>query len=109
MTKLELNEKLALLYGIEFSTMTYYDIYGNDFEVLLIDDSATMFDLAVDNDLRIRQTDDGAEVFYYSFDEGEQEGRWISIKAKYKDHGTKQSATRYAGAMALVKLAEKQN
>ena len=106
MTKLDLNDKLAALYGLESSTMTDYDIYGNDFEFLLIDDSARMFDLMIEHDLRIRRLDESAEIFYYSFDEEEQEGRWIRVIAKYTDHESKVAAARYAIAMALVKLAE---
>ena len=75
----------------------------------LIQDSWRMFELAVDNDLRIRQADESAEIFYYSFDEKEQEGRWISVSAKHKDHESKVAAARYAIAMALVKLAESKN
>ena len=103
LSKQELNEKLELIYPLSEADMC------EDNQIPLIQDSWRMFELAVDNDLRIRQADESAEIFYYSFDEKEQEGRWISVSAKHKDHESKVAAARYAIAMALVKLAESKN
>ena len=98
--KLELNDKLASLYGLDSSIMTDYDIYGNDFEVLLIDDSARMFDLMIENKLSVLTMDDGCMTLHY------KEDSELSEKFMNKDHETTQAAARYAIGMALIKLAE---
>ena len=91
MNKIELNDKLAELYNIE---KTLWD------KVLLIDDWSRLMDLAVDNRLHI----DIFDVFTAIF--------WLSSKdnsmhhEENKKHESPQAATRFAIAMALVKLKE---
>ena len=93
MTKLELNEKLAELYGIKpyFQTIVGFDINeGNVYAYLpLIDDSARMFDLAIEQNICAC-------------------GKFDSIRnnALLKDHETTQAAARFAIALALVELKE---
>ena len=101
--KLELNDKLASLYGLDSYIMTDYDIYGNDFEVLLIDDSARMFDLMIENKLSITFYPFGVLV-YETTDEF---GNLVDeINADFKDHENPQAAVRFAIALYLVTLAE---
>ena len=95
MTKLELNDKLAELYNIE--------PYINPLNLgkrYLIDDWTRLMDLAVDNRLHI----DIFDVFTAIF--------WLSSKdnsmhhEENKKHESPQAATRFAIAMALVKVAK---
>ena len=105
MTKLELNNKLSELYGIVGTRKRIFridyieeNIYVYD---LLIDDWIRLMDLAVDNELFIQIYSDFIDVYAFTTD---------SIKAKqnekYINHESPQAATRFAIAMALVKLAE---
>ena len=96
MTKRELNDKLAELYGLEVSMMTDYDIYGNDFEVLLIDDWNRLMPLAILNNIGFVAMN---TIVLAGIDE-------IEAKENYSDHESPDAAARYAIAMALVKLAE---
>lgn len=100
MTKLELNNKLAELYGLvgTHKRISGIDIIeGNIYAYdLLIDDWSRLMDLAVTNRLRI-------EIYEF--------GVWIDYKDTpleilISDHESPQAATRFAIAMALVKLAE---
>ena len=103
MTKLELNEKLDKLYGLESSILTDHDIYGNDFEVLLIDDSARMFDLMFEYQVLTTFYPSGVTAYQYQDEYGFLVG---DIDADFKDHESIQAAGRYAIAMVLTELAE---
>ena len=96
MTKLELNDKLAELYNID--NFTYM---GDRINTYLIEDWAMLMYLAVDNELFIQIYSDFVDVYAFTTD---------SIKAKqnekYINHESPQEATRYAIAMALVKLKD---
>ena len=100
MTKLELNDKLAGLYGLKPFTMIGCDIPA-------IDDSAIMFDLMIEHNILL-------DFFWFNIDEvnpkyytARQKGfMGASDMVFLKDHESPQAAARYAGAMALVKLAE---
>ena len=93
MNKLELNDKLAELYGIE--PKNNYIHVGNGF--LLIDDWSRLMELSVANKLRIENWPNGVWVENNDFD---------GIEIIYSDHESPQAATRFAIAMALVKLKE---
>ena len=106
MNKLELNDKVAELYNKADSL--FYVTEMDDLkqpvmnEVLLIDDWNRLMDLAVDNKIfevfECRQTDN-----YFSLRNRANLQYTIILN---KDHESPQEATRYAIAMALVKLAE---
>ena len=109
MTKLELNEKLAELYGIKphFQTIVGFDVNeGNMYAYLpLIDDSARMFDLAVEHKVQILNT----KLWFQAKVELPTivlSQEWILHQEHFKNHETPQAAARFAIAMALVKLAE---
>ena len=111
MTKLELNDKLAGLYNLpsKKEELTYWkerDEYTlTDYEyadILLIDDSARMFDLAVKNKIDLVHYGDGVEARY----EIKNDCFYYREGAIYIDHESPQAAARYAIAMALIKLAE---
>ena len=110
MTKLELNDKLADLYGIN-SKKSFWRLdpdVGKSFHTitLLIDDSARMFDLMIEHDIFL-------DFFWLNFGEvkpkyytARQKGVFRSVDMIFlKDHETQQAAARFAIAMALVKLA----
>ena len=99
MTKLELNEKLAELYS--FEAMYYFK-----YPVLLIDDSARIFNFMVAHKICLDYGEvyiDGVknECFYAG-----KKGYFINNDVFLKDHESPQAAACYAIAMALVKLAE---
>ena len=111
MNKLELNEKLAELYNIN-SKKSFWRLdtdVGKSFHTitLLIDDSARMFDLMIEHNIVIDSawiSIDGKKSKYYT-------ARLIGTMGAadivfLKGRETPQAATRYAIAMALVKLAE---
>ena len=106
MTKLELNNNLADLYGLvgTHKRISGIDIIeGNIYAYdLLIDDWSRLMDLALDNKI--------FELF-----ESRQTNNYFSLKNRSnlqymvflnKDHKLPQAATRFAIAMALVKLKE---
>ena len=113
MTKLELNNKLAELYNLPakklmMTSVTCTIIDGKQKDTyttgyaLLIDDWSILMDLAVDNKI--------FELF-----ESRQTNNYFSLKNRSnlqymvflnKDHKLPQAATRFAIAMALVKLKE---
>ena len=90
MKKLELNEKLAELYGLEAG-------------MNLLDDSARMFDLIVEHMLSITFYPSGVLVYEIT----NEYGHLIDeVSADFKDHETPQAAVRFAIALYLVTLAE---
>ena len=107
MNKLELNNKLAKLYKI-FGTHKRIcgidskkgNIYAYD---LLVDDWSRLMDLAVDNNLSINQVINYQSGELFSVCATSKTG---STHADFIDHESAQAATRFAIAMALVKLAE---
>ena len=109
MTKLELNENLALLYGIN-SKKSFWRLdpdVGKSFHTitLLIDDSARMFELMIEHKVQILNT----KLWFQAKVELPTiilSQEWILHKEHFKDHETQQAAARFAIAMALVKLAE---
>ena len=101
MTKLELNDKLAELSGIDRMHKRICEvdmkegiIYTDD---LLIDDWTRLMDLSVYNQLSIHVNKNDVLCTY--------EGDVISDEF-FDDHESPQEATRFAIAMALVKVAE---
>ena len=109
MTKLELNNKLAKLYNlpakkIMMTSVTCTIIDGKQKDTyttgyaLLIDDWAMLMDLALDNKLNI----------YFSLDVVTCTNNKDVIESNefMSDNESPQAATRFAIAMALVKLAE---
>ena len=86
MNKQELNNKLAELYGLEPKLGKTY----------LIDDSARLFDLAVQHKI-------GFVAMNNIVLAGKDD---IGSKASYREHESPQAAARYAIALALIKLAE---
>ena len=107
MTKIELNEKLAKLYGIEKLRISFEDDGERPapiiVKILLIDDWSRLMNLAVDNKVfdifECRQTDS-----YFSLRNRENfQNLQIFMN---KEHESPQAATKYAIAMALVKLKE---
>ena len=99
MNKLELNEKLARLYGVE-ETKFYYDMISDgsfwENEVSLIDDWNRLMPLALSNKIVI-------EAMNTLVLAGRDN---IGSNASYSDHESIEAAARYALAMALVKLAK---
>ena len=101
MKKLELNDKLAELYGLD-SGYTYVNEnkYSDSITTLIIDDWSVLMDLAVDKNINyICSKNYGYCKVGFNFIGWE-------TKADYKDHESPQAATRFAIAMALVKLKE---
>ena len=94
MTKFQLNNKLSELYKIK--NCLYGD--ANSPDILLIDDWNRLMDLAVDNKLNI----------YFSLDVVTCTNNKDVIESNefMSDHESPQAATRFAIAMALVKLKE---
>ena len=99
MTKLELNDKLAELYNID--NCTYM---GDIINTYLIDDWSRLMDLAVDNGIN-----------YVCYKHYGYCKAWIGLREEdtsfafaenLKDYESPQAATRFAIAMALVKLKE---
>ena len=86
MNKQELNNKLAELYGLEPKLGKLY----------LIDDSARLFDLAVQHKI-------GFVAMNNIVLAGKDD---IGSKASYREHESPQAAARYALAMALIKMKE---
>ena len=97
MNKLELNDKLAELYKIpkialgRINQLTFA-------EVLLIDDWSRLMDLAVDNKVNII-LNEGVVMCT-------NDRKVVDSIEFMSEHDTQKEATRYAIAMALVKLAE---
>ena len=86
MNKEELNNKLAELYDLEPKLGKLY----------LIDDSAWLFDLAVQH-----------KIGFVAMNNIVLAGRdSIQIVQHYSDHESPQAAARYAIAMALIKMKE---
>ena len=86
MNKQDLNNKLAELYELEPRLGKLH----------LIDDSARMFELAVQHKI-------GFVAMNNIVLAGKDD---IGSKASYREHESPQAAARYALAMALIKLAE---
>ena len=109
MTKLELNDKVAELYFIPKATELGF-INGLRQELLLIDDWSRLMDLAVDNKLSIFNTVNVGNQLLPKF--ATYNGVKIIFNGDYVisevfgDHESPQAATKYAIAMALVKLKE---
>ena len=111
MTKLELNEKLAELYGIKphIQTIVGFDVNeGNVYAYLpLIGDSARMFDLMIEHNLFL----DSAWVNIGGFNKKYYTARQNGVMGAtdiifVKDHESESAAALYAIALKLVKLAE---
>ena len=92
MTKIELNNKLAELYNID--NCTYM---GDRINTYLIDDWSRLMDLAVDNKLSIHINKNDVVCVHKSY---------VIMAEFFDEHESPQAATRFAIAMALVKLAE---
>jgi hypothetical protein len=115
MTKQELSERIAELYGIE-PAQGYVDKsklgmterwgktdYGEDLiRGWLIDDTARMFELAVEHEIFIECWDTEAQAICWA--EGISEN--FSFKCYHQDHPTKLEATLWAIGLALVKKGE---
>ena len=86
MNKQELNNKLAELYDLKPKLGKLY----------LIDDSARLFDLAVQHKI-------GFVAMNNIVLAGKDD---IGSKASYREHESPQAAARYALAMALIKIKE---
>ena len=104
MTKLELNDKLAELYGL-VGTHKYISgidiIEGNIYSYyFLIDDWSRLMNLAVDNDIWVQSVKEMFVVYAH------KRGTIEFEEVLFKDHESPQAATKFAIAMALVKLAE---
>ena len=104
MTKLELNDKLAELSGIDRMHKRICEvdmkegiIYTDD---LLIDDWTRLMDLAVDNRLHTDIFDEFTLIFCLSSKDNRMHHE------ENKKHESPYAATRFAIAMALVKLKE---
>ena len=102
MNKSELNNKLAKLYGIDGMYKHIYEvdmkegiIYRDD---LLINDFNRLMDLAVDNGICIYTYEDCVMCA--------KPYAMMPTKEFYENHESPQATTKYAIAMALVKLAE---
>ena len=89
MTKLELNKKLADLYGLE--AMSYFQR-----AILLIDDWNMLMPLALNHKIGFAAMNN---IFLAGRD-------GVEIKESYNDHESPEDAAKYAIALALVKLAE---
>ena len=90
MTKIELNDKLAELYGLYEAEM--YE----DNLVHLIDDWNMLMPLALQN-----------KIGFFAMNKIVLAGRDdIGSIARYSEHETIEAAAQYAIAMALIKLAE---
>ena len=91
MSKEKINEKLEELYGLEpcLSEPKLGKLY-------LIDDSARLFDLAVQQKI-------GFVAMNNIILAGKDD---VGSKASYREHESPQAAAKYAIAMALVKLKE---
>ena len=101
MTKLELNDKLAELYFLPKSTELGFSD-GLCQELLLIDDWNILMKLAVANHINIGHiVNDNND--YFSAYATTNDRKYFE---DYSEHESPQSATRFAIAMALVKLAE---
>lgn len=108
MTKEELSKRIGELYNVEMIKGAYvgYDgKYGVILkDVLLIDDSARMFELAVENGLNI-STCGSENCTVTEMNRTQRYVKDFSV-AKYADHPTKLEATLYAIGLALVKKKE---
>ena len=93
-TKQELNNKLTELYVVA----PYF--YNHNPYMLLIDDSARMFDLMIEHDIWVQPYHSLGFVYAHARKDV------IFDKVYFKDHESPQASAKYAGAMALVKLAE---
>ena len=106
MTKLELNDKLAKMYGFEtFNVKSGPDILLNN-QPCVIDSSSVMFHLMVEHKIIL----DYVEVYIGSVMHEHVTARKIGVcdgeSVPVKDHGSRKAAAKYAIALALVKLAE---
>ena len=109
MTKIELNDKLAELYGIDgthklicgIDSVSNRPIFVDD---LLIDDWSRLMDLAVDNGINIAFTPD--EEYVKSFSVRAEFNKIYNYSQLVSDHESPQDAVMFSIAMALVKLAE---
>ena len=112
LSKQELNEKLAELYKIQPYVLLHFSqpMTGRLLPpamILLIDDSARMFDLMIEHNILI-------EFAWVNL--GDIDDKYYTARKKnsvgatdiifVKDHESQQAAARFAIAMALVKLAE---
>ena len=106
MTKLELNNKLAKLYVIAGTRKRICGIDSKECNIyaydLLIDDWNRLMDLAVDNHLNIGHIINDNNN-YFSVYATANDRKYFE---DYAEHESPQAATRYAIAMALVKLKE---
>lgn len=101
MNKQQLSERIAGLYSVPASIKPFRTHHLFDtVPVLLIDDTARMFELAVENDVYYQQYHKGVMGL---FDELPLNDECYEV---YTDHATKLEATLYAIGMALVKKAE---
>ena len=102
MTKLELNDKLARLYGEDSG----YEIvnenkYSDSITTLLIDDWNGLMPLALKQQLHIEIYNWFVSVCHVRDDKPS-----FNFDAEFKDHESPEDAVRYAIAMTLVKFAE---
>ena len=115
MTKQELSDKLAGLYGIKpyFQTIVGFDVNeGNVYaDLLLIDDWNALMPLVLKNKVSLHF----AEVFNAKgankeFVYTSKTGVWIIHDSAYfEDHESPEDAASFVLAMALVKLAERKS
>ena len=107
MTKQELNKRMAELYGIS-TNKTYFDTISDGSvwqnEVMLIDDSARMFDLMIEYNLLLDfawvNMGDG-DLKYYTVRRKNEMGAADIVFVK--DHKSEKEAALYAIALKLVK------
>ena len=105
MTKQQLSERIAELYNVRASKY----VTGLE-DVMLIDDTARMFELAVEHDIYhvpneyFRDCKDSVDVYIDSGKLAQEYNPPVTVL--YKDHPTKLEATLYAIGLALVKKAE---
>ena len=111
MTKLQLNDKLSALYKLPKSVINVTkftseiidgkqkDTYETDY-ILIIDCWNVLMDLAIDNDIWVQPYNNIGFVYVHKRE------KLNFIDTYYKDHESPKAATRFAIAMALVKLAE---
>ena len=101
MNKIELNNKLAKLYGIDGMYKRIYEVDMKEGiiyrDYLLIDDWNRLMELSVDNGLSIHTNKNDVLCTY--------EGDVISDEF-FDEYESPQAATRFSIAMALVKLKE---
>ena len=105
MTKLELNNKLAELYNLDKGyEYVNENLYSDSITTLLIDDWNSLMDLAVGNGICIDFTND--EEYISAFSVRNNNINSNIFDEQCSDHKSPQAATRFAIAMALVKVAE---